>query len=155
MAGKHTLIFVGLTPPTTGGAKGQTKASWNTSTHTFWMRCGSTMKDSPLIAHLGSEEEYDFQISNKSLSCSCHSSLLLIRSEGGSRNMIGVTYDNLNLCRLARIRTPIWWSQQLTRTVADVARGFLLGDFGLSAVDSLRSGVRLMGAELGRVGRLF
>ena len=69
--------------------------------------------------------------------------------------MIGVTYDNLNLCRLARIRTPIWWSQQLTRTVADVARGFLLGDFGLSAVDSLRSGVRLMGAELGRVGRLF
>ena len=66
--------------------------------------------------------------------------------------MIGVTYDNLNLSHLAQ---QLWWSQQLTRTVADVARGFLLGDFGLSAVDSLRSGVRLMGAELGRVGRLF
>lgn len=43
----------------------------------------------------------------------------------------------------------------LTCTVADITRGFLLGDFGLSATDSLFPGERLIGAGLGRVGRLF
>lgn len=44
---------------------------------------------------------------------------------------------------------------ELTCTVADSARGFLLGEFGLSATDSLFAGDRLIGAELGRVARLF
>ena len=42
-----------------------------------------------------------------------------------------------------------------TCTVADIARGFLRGDFGLSTFDSLTPDCRLIGAELGRIGRLF
>ena len=42
-----------------------------------------------------------------------------------------------------------------TCTVADIDRGFLRGDFGLSTFDSLTPDCRLIGAELGRIGRLF